>query len=413
MNRIITNLEVWLNQERVGHLTRLPGERLIFGFDEAYFANSKRSVLSQSYYDTLGSLITEMRPTQTMAPPFFANLLPEGPLRDYLAQKSRIKPEHDFELLRILGVDLPGAVIIKPSLAESELLSHAATPTADLLLHSETLLRFSLAGVQLKFSALTAHQGKLTMPAHGMGGDWIVKLPSARFTQLPENEYAMLQLARRIGIDVPEIRLLPIEDISSLPDIAYETQGNVLAVKRFDRNHEHPLEQRIHMEDFAQVYGAYPHRKYEGVSYNNIANMLSTVLGEEGAREFVRRLIFNLLIGNHDMHLKNWSLLYPDGKHPTLAPAYDYVATHLYLPHSAMALSIAGEHDAEKVDQALLKRFARKAQLSEKQVLQDTEETIEKTINAWQLIKKDLPLTQTVLDQIEAYLQKASSQLSS
>ena len=56
----------------------------------------------------------------------------------------------------------------------------------------EAVLRFSLAGVQLKFSAVMEASGGLTIPAGGMGGSWIVKLPSARFAAVPENEFAML-----------------------------------------------------------------------------------------------------------------------------------------------------------------------------------------------------------------------------
>src|SRR5436853_3301748 len=84
----------------------------------------------------------------------------------------------------------------------------------------ETALRFSLAGVQLKFSAVMEASGGLTIPAHGVGGSWIVKLPSTQFPAVPENEYVMLELARAVGITVPEIRLVPVSDIRSLPEDA-------------------------------------------------------------------------------------------------------------------------------------------------------------------------------------------------
>ena len=63
-----------------------------------------------------------------------------------------------------------------------------------------TALRFSLAGVQLKFSAVMEASGGLTVPADGMGGSWIVKLPSARFPAVPENEFGMIELAQSVGI---------------------------------------------------------------------------------------------------------------------------------------------------------------------------------------------------------------------
>jgi serine/threonine-protein kinase HipA len=75
----------------------------------------------------------------------------------------------------------------------------------------EAALRFSLAGVQLKFSAVMEASGGLTIPAGGMGGSWIVKLPSNRFASVPENEYTMLALARAVGRDrrSRHLRVLP------------------------------------------------------------------------------------------------------------------------------------------------------------------------------------------------------------
>ena len=55
--------------------------------------------------------------------------------------------------------------------------------------------------------------------------------------------------------------------------------------------------------------------------------------------EFLRRFVFNALIGNADMHLKNWSLIYPDRRAAMLAPAYDFVSTIAYLPDDRLALT--------------------------------------------------------------------------
>ena len=119
----------------------------------------------------------------------------------------------------------------------------------------EAALRFSLAGVQLKFSAVMEASGGLTIPAGGMGGSWIVKLPSARFAAVPENEFAMLELARRAGIAVPENRLVDMAEIKGLPQEARTVGGKALAVQRFDRR---PGGEPVHMEDFAQVFGLFP-----------------------------------------------------------------------------------------------------------------------------------------------------------
>jgi len=97
------------------------------------------------------------------------------------------------------------------------------------------VLRFSLAGVQLKFSAILEAAGGLTIPADGMGGSWIFKLPSAQYPAVPENELATLALARAVGIRVPESRLVPVDEIQGLPRDAGPWRGQALAVERFDR----------------------------------------------------------------------------------------------------------------------------------------------------------------------------------
>ncbi len=135
-------------------------------------------------------------------PVFFSNLLPEGHLRDYLAARADVKPQREFFLLAVLGADLPGALMVSPMDRRMKTLHHAADRDHEERV-PEVALRFSLAGVQLKFSAVMEASGGLTIPAGGMGGSWIVKLPSARFASVPENEYAMLALARAVGIEVP------------------------------------------------------------------------------------------------------------------------------------------------------------------------------------------------------------------
>ena len=57
--------------------------------------------------------------------------------------------------------------------------------------------------------------------------------------------------------------------------------------------------------------------------------------------EYIRRLTFNALIGNADMHLKNWSLRYPDRRNAQLAPAYDFVATVAYIKDETAALKFS------------------------------------------------------------------------
>jgi serine/threonine-protein kinase HipA len=108
--------------------------------------------------------------------------------------------------------------------------------------------------------------------------------------------------------------------------------------------------------------------------------------------EFVRRLIFNAAIGNNDMHLKNWSLIYRDGRTPQLAPAYDFVCTVRYITDDRLALSIAEEKAPAQLNRALLERFARRAQVPTKLVLETAGETSEKMMTLWPVLQKELPM---------------------
>ncbi|MGO8657486.1 HipA domain-containing protein, partial [Rhizobium ruizarguesonis] len=89
------------------------------------------------------------------------------------------------------------------------------------------------------------------------------------FPGVSENEYANLALAEAIGMEVPERELVEQAEFEGIPE-EFETlsDGKVLLVKRFDRG---ARAERIHIEDFAQVFGIYPSRKYEGAAYHDIA----------------------------------------------------------------------------------------------------------------------------------------------
>ena len=390
-------LEVRLGDMLVGTLTLVTGDRSFFAFEESYLNESNRPVLSQSFFTRSGELIPESKTVQTKLPPFFSNLLPEGHLRDYLAARGGIKSAREFKLIELLGVDLSGAVIIKPL----DTLANLKENEEGEVIQENAPYRFSLAGVQLKFSALAESTGGLTIPACGVGGDWIIKLPAQNFGSVPENEWSMLELAREIGINVPETRLVGLSDVAGLPDPGVHSGNQALAIKRFDRGEKGT---RIHIEDFAQVYGLFPDAKYSKVSYANIANMVWTLTGEAGLVDFIRRLVFNIIIGNGDMHLKNWSFIYPDGKTPQLAPAYDYVSTVPYIPNDNLALSLSGTKDMGSISLAHFEKLIKKAQVPEYLVLNAVKETVETVHDIWNTNQSHYPLPGEILIRIEKHM---------
>lgn len=384
----ISALAVYLETRRIGIINRLANDRHLFSFEQDYIDDPDRPTLSLSFKGQSGGLVTSTRPVSKRLPPFFSNLLPEGHLRTYLAQRAEVHEEREFFLMAVLGSDLPGAVTVKPFEADTPPDSEPIEEKDHLAPDDETVLHFSLAGVQLKFSAIMEASGGLTIPADGMGGSWIVKLPSTRFPNVPENEFVMMNLARTVGIEVPEVRLVPIKDIQGLPKDMGQLEGNALAVKRFDRG---PGHQRIHMEDFAQVFGQFPESKYKDASYANIASVLWPETGEDSTYEFVRRLVFSIMTGNADMHLKNWSLLYPDGHNPILSPAYDLVSTIPYIPGDKLALTFGKSRSLSAITKDQVRRFADTARLPMSPLWEIVNQTMDQTKESWSsLDHKDL-----------------------
>lgn len=399
----ISVLDVLLYGEPIGTLTRVPGDRILFAFDDTYIKNEERPTLSLHFKDAFGTLKTDFKLTQTRLLPLFSNLLPEGHLRKYLAERAGVKQEREFLLLWALGQDLPGAITIKPSdggglPAEpgENVDVEAAQKDRD-----SSALRFSLAGVQLKFSAISDSSGGLTIPAKGIGGSWIVKLPSREFEGVPENEYSMMTLARLIGMNVPTIKLVEPSDIENLPTGIGNLNGKAFVIERFDRLSDGNL---VHMEDFAQIFGLYPEDKYGRVSVRNIATVLAFETSTGDIAEFIRRLTFNTLIGNADMHAKNWSVVYPDRRSAALSPAYDFVSTIPYIPDEEAALKFSRTKRFDEFSEDELARLAEKAQLPRALVIDTARETVELFHQYWQAEKHNLPLTRQVTLAIEAHL---------
>ncbi len=385
------SLSVWLGDRRVGELTNVPGGYNLFSFDDDYAADPQRPVLSQSFIGQSGILRRTIPRTHTIAPAFFANLLPEedSVLRALLAGQHRIKRTRDFPLLRVLGDDLPGAIIIRELRALDEAAAdETPVPAASV---ADRPLRFSLAGVQLKFSASIVAR-RLTIPLDGIGGSWIVKFPTNAFPRLPENEFAMMSFASAIGLDVPEIKLVPIGDVDGLPKdlpaLRSDEPPLLYAIARFDRGRAGV---RTHVEDLNQIANQQPADKYENFATHWIANVVQTLCQPRDVDELVRRIVFGIGIGNNDMHLKNWAIAYPDGRNAVLAPLYDHVCTRLYFPNGALALTVGGERDFERVGRIAISEFASRAEISVRRAQNVADETVARMRERWPTIRDRIP----------------------
>lgn len=398
-SKAVTSLQVLLNDIKVGTIVRTPGDFNAFNFEDSYRATGGLPVLSLSFCAAGGGLRKDPKPIAKAPPAFFANLLPEDKLREAMEKHhaGSVRPGNDFDLLAALGVDLPGAVRVVPAEGTKAVTGDTST--------KKPRARFSLAGVQMKLSVMknTGKGGGLTLPMGDEHGQYIAKFPSIAFPGVSENEYANLALAAAIDIEVPERELVEQSDFEGIPE-EFNTlsEGKVLLVRRFDRG---AGGERIHIEDFAQVFGVYPSRKYEGAAYHDIASALGAAVSPKAALDFVRRLALAALTGNGDMHLKNWSLIYRgNGFKPELAPVYDVLSSVPYVPADRMALSLGGERAFKALNAQRWKIFANRARLPEPAVLKTVAEIVERVNACWWSLPERAVVPVNVLQRIDAHV---------
>lgn len=377
-----TEVEVLLHDRPIGSLHEDDRGQWLFRFSDAYRRRSDRPVLGQKFED---DLTRAYRGKKGGLPPFFANLIPEldGELRPILEGHLGIARGDDITLLEALGRDLPGAVEVRrlsvaPAPAPQIDLDDAIAPTEGS--DDDEWMRFSLAGVQLKFSVIVARD-RITLPAHGRLGDWLVKLDSQRFPGLCDNEHAVMLWARAAGFEVPEVVLRPASELVGKLGEHATPGGRVLAIRRYDRGPGG----KVHQEDFAQVLNLPPHHKYDHSSYEGLAILIAASAGPGAQDEVVRRLVLMIASGNGDAHLKNWSLVYPDQIAATLAPLYDQVATVAWPELKRhLALKLGGTREMAQLGQDALIRFAERAHFDRGRTLGLVSETLDRLATAWQ-----------------------------
>lgn len=400
----IQSLDISLNNLPIGTLVRTPGDYNAFNLLPSYRILNNPPIFSLSLRSVDGGLRRDPKPIRGALPPFFANLLPEEKPREAMEKHhaASVRPGNDFDLLAALGTNLPGAVRALPS----DGIPVPIGPAAD----AGKKARFSLAGVQMKLSVMknTGKEGGITLAVDDEQGQYIAKFPSLTHIGLSENEFAILALAEALGMDVPARELVDRSEFAGIPE-EFNTMstGKVLLVRRFDREASGA---RVHMEDFAQVFGRYPSEKYTGAAYHNIAAALTSGVSFDAAIEFVRRLALTALTGNGDMHLKNWSLLYPgDGRTPTLSPVYDLLSTIPYLPKGGVALSLAGEKSFKALTQERWRSFANRSRLPEGAVMTAVAETAADVRAKWSVLPERDVVPAQVLERIDAHVDEMAA----
>ncbi len=399
-------LDLWLGAQHIGELRCVRGDdKISVAFDADYLAYPARLTLGQAYLPSAHK--REDVSSSKSLPHWFGHLLPAGRLRRLLAQRARVHPEREFYLLGALGNDLVGALRVAP---RTDLAGAAPLPPDLAPIPNAQPLRFSLAGMMLKFSSVETEKG-MTIPASGEGGRFIIKLPGA-FPGLAENEDVVMTWAEAAGINVPSHRAIGASEIEGLPAELEERGGSALVVERFDRPRTGG---RIHQEDFAQVFSK-PHHAaaeahYDG-NYDGIGKFILARCGAEDFDEFLRRLVFSTIAGNSDAHLKNWSVQYLDGIRPRLSPAYDLLFVGAYEGYGGerLALKIAGEDRFDGLNSAHFEQLAKHAIKRAPFVAYDLERAkrvvraaAEQTREAWRALPDKDRLPTKIRVQLEAH----------
>jgi serine/threonine-protein kinase HipA len=328
---VADELAVWLYGERVAIIDR---ER-----DRPRLAYTEVALRRYPLGTPLLSLslpVSSRRYTQGIVRPFLDGLLPEGESRKSIARAVHVPERDTYGLIRALGRDCAGAVVIRPT--EDPAPPAPTTTTAEPLspdeiealvrdLKSAPLgvggrVRISLAGVQEKLVLTRMPDGSWGRPVDGTPSTHILKPEIAAFPNTVENEAFCMRVAKHLGLDVASVETTEVGG------------RKLIVVERYDRLvGADGAVRRIHQEDFCQATGVSPETKYEedgGPSLLRIAGILRDAAAPDSLERLLEAVTVNALIGNGDAHAKNFSLLHTEEGALTPAPLYDLMCTLNY-----------------------------------------------------------------------------------
>ena len=363
-------LDVYLHDKLVGYLTQDDDGQLFFGYAQPWLENPVAVPLSQSL------LLRNEIFTSKECRGFFGGILPEENKREIIARNLGISARNDYAMLERIGGECAGAVAFIPAgepLRERQdeycgLQDHdlanilQALPRRPLMAGVEGI-RLSLAGAQDKMAVhVSGHD--ISIPLGGAPSTHILKPAIERFEGVVFNEAFCMTLAGKIGLPTARVNIRNVEGIDSL------------LIERYDRKKSaEGMIQRWHQEDFCQALAVVPERKHQsegGPSLRQCFDLLRNVSEAPviDLQQLLDAVIFNVLIGNHDAHAKNFSLLYGEDHSVRLAPLYDVVST-VYYPELSprMAMKIGGESASDQLWPQHFEKLAEEAELARPMVV--------------------------------------------
>jgi serine/threonine-protein kinase HipA len=357
---MIRTLDVYLHSNLTGHLMQDDHGQTLFEYTPDWLKNPNAIPLSISLP------LQEGKFGEKYCKPFFAGVLPDTAKRKLIARNLGISANNDFSMLEQIGGECAGAITFLTngtkladsagnyrSLSSAELAKILIELPRRPLMAGESGVRLSLAGTQDKI-AVYKKEGKLFLPLDNAPSSHIIKPDVEEYKGIVFNEAFCMKLAAQMGLPVAEA--------------VTEKAGNIdyVLIERYDRiskpADDKSILDRIHQEDFCQALGIVSERKYQaegGPSIKDCFDLLRKVSSVPvvDLGYLLDAVIFNFLIGNHDAHGKNFSLLYRTQNNSgsfgkiRLAPLYDLICTPVYSNLSKkMAMKIGKAYELSEVD---------------------------------------------------------------
>lgn len=357
-------LDVYLNNDSVGTLEQDRYGQISFTYGSNWLDDTHAMAIS-------ASLPLRREPySQRECRHFFSGLLPEGPTRITLAKNLGISAGNEVSMLERIGGECAGALVFLPHgqpmsdfrddyrrLTDQELAEVLKRLPVQPLLSGERKVRMSLAGAQNKIAVFVDDKSRISLPLNNAPSNYILKPTTDEYREIVSNECFCLNLANEVGINAAKSKM------GYAGDIEY------LLIERYDRmktaESEFPIRQ--HQEDFCQALGFSPENKYQedgGPGLRDCFNLVREFSSRPGIDllALLDIVIFNVIVGNHDAHGKNFSFLYGQrgGDHGVrLAPAYDILST-VYYPSLSndMAMKIGKARESGSIRIENMNQFA-------------------------------------------------------
>jgi serine/threonine-protein kinase HipA len=352
-------LAIWLYGDRVATVSREANNRLRLRYTPEALSRYELGTPLLS----IALPLTDVPYPNAKTRSFIDGLLPEGDQRRAVAEQLDLNSNDTFGLIRALGLDCAGAIVVQPS--EDGAPRQATTLTALPLTDDEIIervanlrsaplgvtdrVRISLAGVQEKLLLTRMPDGRWGEPVDGTPSTHILKPEIREFPETVENEAFCMRVARNLGLRA-----------ASIETTQYGGR-KLIVVERYDRVVTGAGDvERVHQEDFCQVLSLSPKTKYQkegGPSLKQIAAVLRQFARPDSLGRLLQATYVNVLVGNSDAHGKNFSLLHHRDGSIELTPVYDVVST-LYYVDGELSMYIDDVRKTSKVTRDRLIREA-------------------------------------------------------